>query len=142
MTEQRFMSATRFFTEASLITAFCCFITYLGLLHSGPVSSLWWLLIAAPFWFLCAVTALMLSGYVMVDKKRMLRNLNAYPDQCPPENEVKLLTLGVDENGHKLRLLVDGHQKWVRVSLKDVEGMYQAQEVMKRSQARQELSPG
>ena len=37
-------------------------------------------------------------------------DLSAYPDQCPPENEVTLLTLGMDEHGHKLRLLVDGRQ--------------------------------
>lgn len=35
-------------------------------------------------------------------------DLSAYPDQCPPEKEVTLLTLGMDEHGHKLRLLVDG----------------------------------
>lgn len=63
-------------------------------------------------------------------------DLNAYPDQCPPENEVTLLTLGMDEHGHKLRLLVDGRQKWVRVGFKDVASMMRGQELMERLRQR------
>lgn len=63
-------------------------------------------------------------------------DLSAYPDQCPPENEVTLLTLGMDEHGHKLRLLVDGRQKWVRVGFKDVASMMRGQELMVRLRQR------
>ncbi|MEX6780460.1 hypothetical protein [Pseudomonas aeruginosa] len=63
-------------------------------------------------------------------------DMNAYPDQCPPENEVTLLTLGMDEHGHKLRLLVDGRQKWVRVGFKDVASMMRGQELMERLRQR------
>lgn len=63
-------------------------------------------------------------------------DLRAYPDQCPPENEVTLLTLGMDEHGHKLRLLVDGRQKWVRVGFKDVASMMRGQEMMERLRVR------
>ena len=63
-------------------------------------------------------------------------DLSAYPDQCPPENEVTLLTLGMDEHGHKLRLLVDGRQKWVRVGFKDVASMMRGQELMERLRQR------
>lgn len=47
----------------------------------------------------------------MVDRTLKRRDQNAYPDQCPPENGVKLLTHGMDEKGHKLCLPVDGRLK-------------------------------
>lgn len=52
------------------------------------------------------------------------------PEHCPPENEVTLLTLGMDNKGHKLRLMVDGKQKWVRLAFRDTKIMFRAQEMM------------
>lgn len=54
---------------------------------------------------------------------------NLGPEHCPPENEVEFLSFGMDEHGHKLRIFVDGKQKWVRVGFRDVESMYRSQEM-------------
>lgn len=42
----------------------------------------------------------------------------------------------MDEHGHKLRLLVDGRQKWVRVGFKDVASMMRGQDLMERLRQR------
>lgn len=69
MSNPRFVSATRFFTEALLFTAFLCgvAVTYghLESIHLSP----WWLLLAAPFFFGLGCAGLMLSGSVMVEKE-------------------------------------------------------------------------
>ena len=53
------------------------------------------------------------------------------PEDCQPENEVEFLCYGMDKDGHLLRLMVDGKQKWVRVRFPDIEHMYRAQELVK-----------
>lgn len=89
---------------------------------------------------IAAGLAMLFASYQFVRKATVLPDqegdLSAYPDQCPPENEVTLLTLGMDEHGHKLRLLVDGRQKWVRVGFKDVASMMRGQEMMERLRLR------
>lgn len=84
--------------------------------------------------------AMLITSYLFVRKATAFldqeADLSAYPDQCPPENEVTLLTLGMDEHGHKLRLLVDGRQKWVRVGFKDVASMMRGQDLMERLRQR------
>ena len=67
MSNQRFVSATRFFTETILITVFLCGLTLLVGYIQGADLSIWWLLLAAPFFFGVSSAALMLSGSVMVD---------------------------------------------------------------------------
>lgn len=67
MSNQRFVSATRFFTEAILITVFLCGVTLLVGYIQGTDLSIWWLLLATPFFFGFSSAALMLSGSVMVE---------------------------------------------------------------------------
>ncbi len=136
MIDYRHMSATRFFTETVLIAVGMCAVTLIVGYMQGTDLSLWWLLLAFPFFFGLGYAAMVLSGAVMVETDKKQDDLNAYPDQCPPANEVTLLTLGMDEHGHKLRLLVDGKQKWVRVGFKDVKSMFQGQEMMERLRQR------
>lgn len=69
MSNQRFVSGTRFFTEALLIAAILCVVTIIGGFFQGTDLSPWWLLLAAPLYFGFSCTALMLSGSVMVGKK-------------------------------------------------------------------------
>ncbi|EOG4615071.1 hypothetical protein ACLD9I_004718 [Pseudomonas aeruginosa] len=69
MTNQRFVSGTRFFTEALLITAFLCGVTIIVGCFQRADLSLWWMLLAAPFFFGFSCTALMLSGSVMVENE-------------------------------------------------------------------------
>lgn len=54
------------------------------------------------------------------------------PEFYPPEQEVTFLTFGLDEQGHTLRILVNGQQHWVRVSFKDVDSMYRGQEMVRQ----------
>jgi len=54
------------------------------------------------------------------------------PKFYPPEQEVTFLTFGLDEQGHTLRLLVNGQQHWVRVGFKDVDSMYRGQEMVRQ----------
>ncbi|EOZ2859334.1 hypothetical protein ACQQ32_005642 [Pseudomonas aeruginosa] len=68
MSPQRFVSGTRFFTEAFVITAILIGASVMiGYIHNIGLSP-WWLLLAAPFYFGFGCAALMLTGSVMVEK--------------------------------------------------------------------------
>lgn len=69
MSYQRFVSGTRFFTEALLITTFLCGVTIIFGFFKGTDLSSWWLLLAAPFFFGLSTTALMFSGSVIVERE-------------------------------------------------------------------------
>lgn len=68
MSSPRFVSATRFFTEAVLITLIFCGFTYVWMYLQMPAQAPWWALLGAPFYFGMSSTLLMLTGAKMVKK--------------------------------------------------------------------------
>lgn len=68
MSNQRFVSATRFFTEAVLMTLILCGFTYVWMYLQIPAHAPWWALFGAPFYFGMSATLLMLTGAKMVEK--------------------------------------------------------------------------
>ncbi len=68
MSNPRFVSATRFFTEAVLMTLIFCGFTYVWMYLQIPDQAPWWALFAAPFYFGMSSTLLMLTGAKIVEK--------------------------------------------------------------------------
>lgn len=67
MSDKRFKSPVRFFTETLIYTlGLCCSTILAGYVQDMHIS-LWWMLVAFPVLFSFSCYALMLSGYVIVD---------------------------------------------------------------------------
>lgn len=77
----------------------------------------------------------------MAQRSFMSAGNSEHPDpaECPLANEV-VLTLGIDDLVHKVRLMVDGRQKWVRIGFKEVESMFSAQEFLAKNYLRSDIT--